>query len=96
MALCAVDLLIRDSFTQSNYGNLFLLMIGGPIIGYVCDSLQRSAIALASAERIAATEAERARLARAVHDGVLQVLALVQRRAGEPDGRAGRPGPAGG
>ncbi len=84
VALCVVDLLIRDTFTQSNYGNLFLLMIGGPIIGYVCDSLQRSAMALASAERIAATEAERARLARAVHDGVLQVLALVQRRASEP------------
>ena len=39
VALCVVDLLIRDTFTQSNYGNLFLLMIGGPIIGYVCDSL---------------------------------------------------------
>ena len=89
VALCAVDLLIRDSFTQSNYGNLFLLMIGGPIIGYVCDSLQRSAIALASAERIAATEAERARLARAVHDGVLQVLALVQRLASDLTGELG-------
>jgi len=88
IALCAVDLLIRDTFTQSNYGNLFLLMIGGPIIGYVCDSLQRSAMAQASAERVAATEAERARLARAVHDGVLQVLALVQRRGAELGGEA--------
>ena len=96
MALCVVDLLIRDTFTQSNYGNLFLLMIGGPIIGYVCDSLQRSAMAQASAERIAATEAERARLARAVHDGVLQVLALVQRRGQRPGRRPGRAGTAGG
>jgi signal transduction histidine kinase len=86
--LCAVDVSVRDSFTQSNYGNLFLLMIGGPIIGYVCDSLQRSAVALNAAERLAATEAERARLARAVHDGVLQVLALVQRRGGELGGEA--------
>jgi signal transduction histidine kinase len=92
VVLCVVDLLIRDTFTQSNYGNLFLLMIGGPIIGYVCDSLQRSAIALASAERIAATEAERARLARAVHDGVLQVLALVQRRASGLAGELGELG----
>jgi signal transduction histidine kinase len=88
VALCAVDLAIRDSFTQSNYGNLFLLMIGGPLIGYVCDSLQRSAVALNAAERLAATEAERVRLARAVHDGVLQVLALVQRRGGEIGGEA--------
>lgn len=88
VALCSVDLVIRDSFTQSNYGNLFLLMIGGPIIGYVCDSLQRSAVALAGAERLAATEAERARLARAVHDGVLQVLALVGRRGAELGGDA--------
>ncbi|WP_370864811.1 MacS family sensor histidine kinase [Nocardioides agariphilus] len=86
--LCTVDLAIRQTFTQSNYGNLFLLMIGGPIIGYVCESLQRSAVALNSAERLAATEAERARLARAVHDGVLQVLALVQRRGGEIGGDA--------
>ena len=92
VVLCATDLAIRDSFTQSNYGNLFLLMIGGPIIGYVCESLQRSAMAVAAAERTAATEAERARLARAVHDGVLQVLALVQRRGGELGGEAGELG----
>jgi signal transduction histidine kinase len=88
LVLCGVDLAIRDTFTQSNYGNLFLLMIGGPIIGYVCESLQRSAVAVADAERLAATEAERARLGRAVHDGVLQVLALVQRRGGELGGEA--------
>ena len=92
VVLCVVDLAIRDTFTQSNYGNLFLLMIGGPIIGYVCESLQRSAMAVSSAERTAATEAERARLARAVHDGVLQVLALVQRRGGELGGEAGELG----
>jgi signal transduction histidine kinase len=84
--LCVTDLVIRDDITQGNYGNVFLLMIGGPIIGFVCESLQRSAIALSVAERVAATSAERARLARAVHDGVLQVLALVQRRGGELGG----------
>ena len=49
-------------------------------------------MAVAAAERTAATEAERARLARAVHDGVLQVLALVQRRGGELGGEAGELG----
>jgi signal transduction histidine kinase len=86
VVLVGTDLLIRNEISQSNYGNLFLLMIGGPIIGYLGDSLQRSAMALATAERLAATQSERGRLARAVHDGVLQVLALVQRRGGELGG----------
>ena len=46
------------------------------------------------AERAAAAAEERARLARAVHDGVLQVLALVQRRGAEL-GRGRRPSWAG-
>ena len=41
-----------------------------------------------AAERAAAAAEERARLARAVHDGVLQVLALVQRRGAELGGEA--------
>jgi signal transduction histidine kinase len=88
VVLVGTDLLIRDGISQSNYGNLFLLAIGGPIIGFLGDSLQRSAMALSAAERLTATQAERARLARAVHDGVLQVLALVQRRGGELGGEA--------
>ncbi len=55
-------------------------MIGGPIVGYMCESLQRMACERDAAERAAAAAEERTRLARAVHDGVLQVLALVQRR----------------
>ena len=41
-----------------------------------------------AAQREALAEAERARLARVVHDGVLQVLALVQRRGAELGGDA--------
>jgi signal transduction histidine kinase len=41
-----------------------------------------------AAQREALAEAERARLARVVHDGVLQVLALVQRRGAEIGGDA--------
>lgn len=83
LALSVVDLGIRDHVEQANYGNVFLLMIGGPIVGYMCESLQRMAAERDEAERAAASAAERARLARAVHDGVLQVLALVQRRGAE-------------
>ena len=78
--LSATDLALRDSIDQANYGNVFLLMIGGPIVGYLCESLQRMAVERDLAQRSAAAAEERTRLARAVHDGVLQVLALVQRR----------------
>ena len=39
--LTAADLAIRHEVTQSNYGNVFLLMLGGPIVGYVSQQLQR-------------------------------------------------------
>lgn len=90
LVLAATDLAIRTTLTQGTYGNVFLVLIGGPIIGFMAGSLQQMAVERDEAERAAAASAERARLARAVHDGVLQVLALVQRRGGElgPDGAA--------
>jgi signal transduction histidine kinase len=89
-SVCVVstDLLAREHITQSNYGNVFLLLIGGLVVGYLVDLLQRTAVARDRAEREAAVAGERARLARAVHDGVLQVLALAQRRGAEPGGDA--------
>ncbi len=84
------DLLTRHYLSETVYGNLFLLLVGGPVVGLMVDSLVRSAVRQAAAERAAAAAAERTRLARAVHDGVLQVLALVQRQAPGlgPDGVA--------
>jgi signal transduction histidine kinase len=84
--LSAADLGVRDHLTQAIYGNVFLLLIGGPIVGFMCGVLQQLATEREVAERAAAAAAERDRLARAVHDGVLQVLALVQRRGGELGG----------
>lgn len=92
LVLCAVDVALRDAVDQGNYGNLFLLMIGGPIVGYLCRSLIEMAHQRDVAERAAAAAAERQRLARAVHDGVLQVLALVQRRGAETGGEWARLG----
>jgi len=89
VVVSAADISIRDGLSQKVYGNLFLLVVGGAIVGFLSDLLQRTAAQRDRAERAAASAAERQRLARVVHDGVLQVLALVQRRAPElgPDGR---------
>lgn len=86
--MSVADLLIRGDITQTNVGNVFLLMIGGPLIGYCAMLLKQMATARDHAERAAAAGAERARLARVVHDGVLQVLSLVQRRGLELGGAA--------
>jgi signal transduction histidine kinase len=82
------DLSIRDGLTQKAYGNIFLLILGGAIVGFLSNLLQHMAAQRDLAERAAAAAEERQRLARVVHDGVLQALALVQRRAPElgPDG----------
>jgi len=88
LVLSVVDLSVRQDIAQVNYANAFLLVLGGTIIGFLVESLQLMAADRDRAQRAAAAAAERARLARAVHDGVLQVLALVQRRGTELGGDA--------
>jgi signal transduction histidine kinase len=88
LVLSAVDLSVRQDVAQGNYANAFLLVLGGTIIGFLVESLQLMAAERDRAQRSAAAAVERARLARAVHDGVLQVLALVQRRGAELGGEA--------
>ncbi|WP_082533818.1 MacS family sensor histidine kinase [Marmoricola sp. Leaf446] len=87
-AVSVTDVSIRDDFTQANYGNIFLLVLGGAVVGFLSILLQQTASQRDRAERAAAAAGERQRLARVVHDGVLQVLALVQRRGPElgPEG----------
>lgn len=83
IVVSAVDLSVREDFTQQAYGNIFLLVLGGAIVGFLSGLLQQMAGQRDLAERAAAAAEERQRLARVVHDGVLQALALVQRRAPE-------------
>lgn len=88
LTVSVADVVLRNELDQTNLGNLFLLMIGGPVLGYTTGLLKEMAVARDRAEREAAAAAERDRLARAVHDGVLQVLALMQRRGPEIGGEA--------
>ncbi|MGH3948172.1 MAG: MacS family sensor histidine kinase [Pseudonocardiaceae bacterium] len=65
-----------------------LLVASGLIIGLAVQALRRAAVVLTTALRTEATTAERERLARSIHDGVLQVLAQVRKRGTEFGGEA--------
>jgi signal transduction histidine kinase len=61
-------------------------------VGYAATVLRRQAERVRVAVAVEAAAVERERLARAVHDGVLQVLGYVRRRGGELGGDAGELG----
>jgi signal transduction histidine kinase len=92
VAVSLADIVVRYEMTTVAYSHVFLLMVGGPTVGYASGLLKEMAAARDRAEREAAEARERARLARVVHDGVLQVLALVQRRGAEIGGEAAQLG----
>jgi signal transduction histidine kinase len=68
--------------------DLMLLVGVGFVLGLAASSSRRSAERLAIALRTEAATAERERLARSIHDSVLQVLARVRRRGAELGGEA--------
>jgi len=86
--VAVIDVSVRTDPTGTTAGNIFLLLLAAGIVGWSAALIREATEARAEAERIAAAVTERARLARAVHDGVLQVLALVQRRGTELGGDA--------
>ncbi|MFJ9440695.1 MacS family sensor histidine kinase [Kitasatospora sp. NPDC101235] len=69
--------------TGDNVHNIVLLMMAGCAIGYVIELARASEATLTRALQVEAATRERERLSRDIHDGVLQVLALVQRRGAE-------------
>jgi signal transduction histidine kinase len=83
------DVAVRTVSSGTTWGNIFLLLLAAAIVGYSSQVLRRAAELRAAAERAAAAAEERARLARAVHDGVLQVLGLVQRQLAPSGGELG-------
>ncbi|MET8541496.1 DUF5931 domain-containing protein [Kitasatospora sp. NPDC004799] len=75
--------------TGDNIHNIVLLLVAGCAIGYVIELARASEATLTRALQVEAATRERERLSRDIHDGVLQVLALVQRRGAEPSERTG-------
>ena len=74
--------------TAGTAHNIVLLLLLGGIVGYSADLYRKSRETLAQALRLEAATRERERLARDIHDSVLQVLAFVQRRGAEIGGEA--------
>lgn len=78
------DLLLRwlygGTFQQTTLNGLVLLLMGGVVIGYLGRLARYSEARLARAVALETATKERERLARDLHDSVLQVLALVRRR----------------
>jgi signal transduction histidine kinase len=89
--LCAAGYLFvvrAFSFTSATFTNMMLLVGVGLLVGLASDAVRRSTERLARALRAESATAERERLARSIHDNVLQVLARVRRRGHELGGEA--------
>ncbi len=86
LAVGAADLVVISPITRMTLHNIVLLLLAGAVVGYACTLYEGSRRDLARALETAAAARERERLARDIHDSVLQVLAFVQRRGAEIGG----------
>nr|WP_204033506.1 DUF5931 domain-containing protein [Micromonospora qiuiae] len=89
LVLGAADLATRGLLTPSALNGAILMLLAGVVVGHVARLAVTAGERLQRAVELEAATRERERLARDIHDSVLQVLALVQRRGEHLDGTAG-------
>ena len=86
VVISAADIAERGALPQTTFSNTVLVLIAGGVGGYVVRVGLRAEAAVDRAARLEAAIAERERIARGIHDSVLQVLALVSSRGRELGG----------
>ena len=86
--IIAADIVERQALPQGTLSNIVLVLIAGGVGGYIVQLGLRAEASADRAARLEAAIAERERIARGIHDSVLQVLALVATRGRELGGEA--------
>lgn len=92
VVVSAVLLVLRSGPGPAEAYAVALLVVAGVLLGYAATVTRASTTRLREALAAEGAVAERERLYRSIHDGVLQVLAVVQRRAGTVGGTTGELG----